>query len=784
MQKLYKFILLTVILLGRITTILAQTPTLVKDIYPLKEYGLPLYSTMAKVGETLLFPANNSTNGTELWKSDGTESGTTLLKDITPGDRFSSSSLSNFFSFNKLVLFTNFSNKEGRELWRSDGTSTGTYKVSNYVSGYSSSLFSIDTTLYAKTNDGTIALNLHGGSHKIVIGKEVSYNLYETPIKIGNKWLLRGANSILITDGTLANTNAIAPFKNNSSLGFMAINLNTSSPVVFFTHDDGTNGIELWRTDGTTQGTKLVKNIAPAGISSDPYLLSPVLNGIVFAANDGVNSISLWFSDGNEANTKLIIPDLLGKNGGNIYPLFIPSLYDGAKAYFIFGSGKKQLWQTDGTVGGTFKVFEPTNSSFTPFSSSCTSCANFFRRVGTDFYFSTSSIISQSYYKSEIWKSDGKPDGTRKIGDLPNATSLDTYEIINNTLYYPGYETSSGVELWKLSLCSHTAKINTPNGTNFCPGSSVDITAEGAGATGGYTYNWKQSGTNAGTNATLAVNKAGTYSVEVADSRGCVVSTSVEITQVANLPVTISGAASFCTGQTTPLSASVAGGSGTYSYQWQLNGAVITGATSGTLAANTAGVYSVSVVDAKGCAGASGNLSVSQRPSPTATITTSTGSTTFLTGNNVTLSVPTATGQTYQWLKENQPIAGATNNTYVVSQPGSYAVTVTRDGCSATSTATAIALVLALEPGPAGVGLEVSPNPVADACTIKLMLAKAAPAEVWLLDANGKPIRQWILGRVARSHETALLLDSVPPGIYVIQAIANDKKASLKLIKH
>src|SRR5579885_216210 len=41
--------------------------------------------SVTTVGGTLFFVANDASHGAELWKSDGTSTGTTLVKDIHPG---------------------------------------------------------------------------------------------------------------------------------------------------------------------------------------------------------------------------------------------------------------------------------------------------------------------------------------------------------------------------------------------------------------------------------------------------------------------------------------------------------------------------------------------------------------------------------------------------------------------------------------------------------------------------------------------------------------------------
>ena len=88
-------------------------------------------SELSNVDGTLFFLADDGINGFELWKSDGTKAGTVMVKDINPGK--GSSFLGLLTNVNGTLFFLitrNITLNTGdKEVWKSDGSKSGTRKV-------------------------------------------------------------------------------------------------------------------------------------------------------------------------------------------------------------------------------------------------------------------------------------------------------------------------------------------------------------------------------------------------------------------------------------------------------------------------------------------------------------------------------------------------------------------------------------------------------------------------------------------------------------------------------
>lgn len=264
--------------------------------------------------QSLFFFAEEPVHGQELWRSDGSAAGTAVVKDINPGGASSFAGTSKADFKNRLFFLAN-DGTHGAELWRSDGTESGTVLVKDLAPGPASSVPS-RLTPFA----GALFFTACSGVDGI---------------------------SLWRTDGTDAGTVVVRSFPGSGSgsfcVGFFRLDhLTVSGRYLFFVADDGASGTELWRTDGTAEGTLLVRDIFPGPGSSSPTSLFDAGGVLLFTASDGEHGAEVWRSDGTEAGT-LLIDDINPGPRGSIPSGFALA---GDLIFFAADDGKsgRELW--------------------------------------------------------------------------------------------------------------------------------------------------------------------------------------------------------------------------------------------------------------------------------------------------------------------------------------------------------------------------------------------------------------------------------------------------------
>jgi ELWxxDGT repeat protein len=372
-------------------------------------------SDLTNLGGALVFVADDGVHGRELWRYDGVNP-PAMVADLAgvggsnPGDLVNAAGTLFFHAQSNPAV--------GDELWKYDGSNPPMMPSPGLpgagIAGVGGSdptdLIAIGGSVYFWANDGLHATEL---------------------------WKSNGTNggTVLVAD-----TNpAIDPPPGSGPQGQARTKLGSAGSTVLFDASDGTNGIELWKYDGS--GSPVMVNAAAGGINpgangSTPAGITDVNGTAFFSAVDGSHGIELWKIQAPYTGASLIA-DI--NPGLNSYPQKFTAV--NGTVFFSAQNGLDgtELWKTD---GGSVSELLAAGGGVRPgfFGSS----PNYLTAFGGTLLFEANDGTG-----FELWQSDGataskvaqiNPNG----GSYPNALAN-----VNGVVYFAADDGATGSELWR-----------------------------------------------------------------------------------------------------------------------------------------------------------------------------------------------------------------------------------------------------------------------------------------------------------------------------------------------
>lgn len=241
-------------------------------------------------------------------------------------------------------------------------------------------------------------------------------------------WDPEFGSEVWVTDGSASGTRRLREtYPGDHPLGRGAVGgtlaLVPDSGLVFFLADDGSRGVEVWRTDGTDAGTFSPRDVRPGNggrwtfLPDDTVPLGRFL--YFFQDSDSTIGRELWRTDGTFAGTTLV-----AGLEPNFYGYAAAAL--GSSVYFL---DLERLWKSNGTAAGTSVV----------------------KSVGSGYPYALTAAGSRLFFAKghQLWVSDGTSGGTVALFAFSPGTSLSNLTASGDTLYFSADDGSNGRELWR-----------------------------------------------------------------------------------------------------------------------------------------------------------------------------------------------------------------------------------------------------------------------------------------------------------------------------------------------
>ena len=344
--------------------------------------------------DSVVFSADSVGHGPELWTTGGTEESTALLFEAKPGPDGSHPDL---IQVHANTLFF----RAQSQLWQSDGTAAGTKSIASF----SGAIYTVHSgSIFAGTDYGLTKIDIETGQTQVIDENQIE-EVWTTSRGIFYKRRVETDTELLLTHGQPGDSIEI----HDGNLGSVT-ELAANSDIVVFIATDSIHGTELWVTDGTQTGTRLVRDINE-GESSSRIRELQVLDAdkFVFTADDGTSS-GPWVTDGTESGTMRLDPSFVS----NI------AVFD-EKVYF---STSEEIKVSDGTPTST-SVVEEFPAKIIPTSTGL-------------FYF----------WSGTVYSSDGSASGATLMAENAPVNPYRVAALSNGNLVLQAWDPIHGRELW------------------------------------------------------------------------------------------------------------------------------------------------------------------------------------------------------------------------------------------------------------------------------------------------------------------------------------------------
>ena len=233
-------------------------------------------------------------------------------------------------------------------------------------------------------------------------------------VALGSIGVLADKNGLLYaTNGTKAGTASYSHLKVRVDTTVQYVIMNNK---IYFAGIDVTTvtGTELWVTDGTDAGTRLVKDIYQGTHSSYPRNLFVFNNALYFFARTASDGVELWKSNGTSAGT-IEVKDINPGGDSSYDDTYTTFFANNNVLYFNANDGTHgtELWKTNGTPDGTVMVKDINAGADSSNAENLTA-------LGTTVLFSA----TDATHGTELWKTDGTTEGTVLVKILQVAQTV------------------------------------------------------------------------------------------------------------------------------------------------------------------------------------------------------------------------------------------------------------------------------------------------------------------------------------------------------------------------